>query len=197
MLKEDIQKHMTLWLSGKEESFNKLIKHYYKILIPSCMRFISKREDTEELVMNVLLKVWQNKARFQEVNNMDSYVYAMLRQEITAFSRKKVLEMISLEDINPVVANSTDHFDLSYKELLKHYQTAIEKLSPKQRKIYLMIREKGYSRNEIAEITGLSVNTINNHMNTALRLLRKELKEYPDLFVLYLTISSSSITYIA
>lgn len=157
---------------------------------------IKNHEDAEELVMNTLLKVWQHKQRLAEVRKFDDYLFGILRQEIAGRARKKVHHAISFEDIKTrdLDAIATEEFDLNYQELQTRYLAAVEKLTPKQREVFLYSREQDLSQQEIAEKTGLSANTVNNHITTALKVLRNEIKEYP-LTLLPILYYLSSIPY--
>ena len=58
------------------------------------------------------------------------------------------------------------------------YQQALEQLPVQTREIFLCSREKEMKYSEIADLTGLSVKSIEYHISNALEVLRKALKDY-------------------
>jgi RNA polymerase sigma-70 factor (ECF subfamily) len=56
----------------------------------------------------------------------------------------------------------------------------VEQLSPQRKKIFLLSRQEGLTRAEIAQHLNLSVNTVNNHLNESLRLVKEYLQNETD-----------------
>lgn len=176
------------WKKGNDLAFNHVLDYYYPRLLAASLRMVPNREDAEELVMNTLLKIWQNKHRLSGVVKFDSYLFGILRQEISGRARKRILAAENIDALSPEVLGSTDHPEFTLAELQAAYEAALSKLTPKQREIFLLSREHDMSQQTIAEKTGLSVHTVNNHMTSALKLMREELKIYPEpLLVMVLT----------
>jgi RNA polymerase sigma-70 factor (ECF subfamily) len=67
-------------------------------------------------------------------------------------------------------------------ELQQKIKSALEKLPPRTREIFVLSRTKGYSNDEIADMLNLSKRTVETQISNALKVLRVELKEY--LFIL-------------
>lgn len=183
MAKRDINRYIQRWLAGDEPAFSQILDFYYPRLLASSLRMVSVREDGEELVMNALLKIWQHRHRMSEVRQFDNYLFGILQQEAVALSRKKVMTMQNIEELPLVDLGTVAHPEFTLTELLSRYQAALDKLSPKQREVFLALREQDLSRKQIAEQTGMSIHTVNSHMNTALKILRREMKEYPEVLV--------------
>lgn len=183
MARQDINEAIQRWLAGDEPAFSQILEFYYPRLLASSLRMISVREDSEELVMNALLKIWQYRHRMSEVRQFDNYLFGILRQEVVALSRKRVMTMQNIEELPLNDLGTVLHPEFTLTELISRYQAALLKLSPKQREVFLALREQDLSRKEIAERTGMSVHTVNSHMNSALKILRQEMKEYPDVLL--------------
>lgn len=186
MAKQGIDSYIQEWLAGDEKAFEGILDFYYPRLLVSALKTVTNREDAEELVMNALLKIWQYKLRLHEVRKFDDYLFGILRQEMVRIARKKVLVTETIDDQPLGNLGLVEHPELTLKETLIRYHAALDKLSPKQREVFLALREEELSRKEIAEKAGISINTVNSHMNTALKILRQELKEYPEALIVLL-----------
>ncbi|EDM37746.1 RNA polymerase ECF-type sigma factor [Pedobacter sp. BAL39] len=183
MAKQTIEYYIQLWLSGNEAAFGQILDFYYRRLLYACRKMVSSREDAEELVMNALLKIWQHRHRLSEVRQFDGYLFGILRQEIVGLARKRVVSFEDISDVPLAELGEVAHPELTLNELQSRYQVALNKLSPRQREVFLALREQDLSRDAIAEKMGMSVHTANSHINTALKILRQEMKEYPEALV--------------
>jgi len=190
MAKQKISEYIQQWLAGDELAFKEILDYYYHNLLASSLRMVSNRENAEELVMNAMLKIWQHKHRLSEVRHFDDYLFGILRQEIIRISRKQVLITENIDDVALSDLGAVAHPEFTIKEVQARYNAALDKLTPKQREVFLSLREEDMSRKEIASQTGMSIHTVNSHMNTALKILRQEMKEYPEALVGILISSS-------
>lgn len=189
MVKGKINGYIQEWMAGDELAFSAILDYYHHRLLASSLRIVPNREDAEELVMNALLKIWQYKHRLFEVRQFDDYLFGILRQEVVRLSRKQVLAIENIDNLPLANLGTIDHPELNFKEIQFRYHTALAKLSPKQREVFLCLREQDMSRREIAEQRGMSIHTVNSHMNTALKILRHEMKEYPEVLVAILMLA--------
>lgn len=175
MTKQGLTNIIQQWLAGDERAFNRIQDFYYPKLLSAALKIAPSREDAEELVMNTLLKIWQHKNRLSEIRDFDDYLFGILRQEVVRLSRKRVLITENIEDQTLTDLGAEPHPELDLQELMLRYQNALSKLSPKQREVFLAIRDGDLSHKELAERNGMSVNTVSSHMNSALRILREEM----------------------
>ncbi len=63
---------------------------------------------------------------------------------------------------------------MAYSELNKHTTAIINRLPPKRKQVFILIREHGMSYDEVSEQLGISKLTIKKHMHEALRFVREE-----------------------
>lgn len=68
--------------------------------------------------------------------------------------------------------------DIEAREMDDLIQKAVEKLSPRQRMIFRLSSQEGWSRQQIAKHCGLSESTVKNHLTIAYYKLRLILKTF-------------------
>ena len=141
--------------------------------------------------MNVLLKTWQFRTQIAGIEEPDDYIFGIMRQQIAGFMRKKVIVANPIEDVPLTKLGVIREPEITLREIRERYQAALLKLSSQQKKIFLMSREDQLSHQEIASRTGLSVNTINNHIKASLKVLRDEFQENIEIIGCLLIISPS------
>ena len=69
------------------------------------------------------------------------------------------------------------------KEIENLLAQAIEHLPEKCRQVFILSRMNGLKHEEIATQLNISVHTVQNHIVTAIRKLKVELKDYLPLFI--------------
>lgn len=161
------------WLEGDEKAFEQLFQRYVHKLYLYTVEQISDAGLAKELVMDVMLQVWQNKENCRNIHSMKAYLYGAVKHDIIDHYRKKALLMSSLEDVcqEPFSEEQPDThlIDAEYQRILNK---AVEQLTPQRRLIFTLKRKRNLSNKEIAQHLNLSVKTVENHMTAAITFLR-------------------------
>lgn len=182
---------MESYRNGDISAFNVLFKRYYNSLLGYAAKNGMDLCTAEELVMDVMLRLWEKKGEIKVEEGLAPYLYRSIKNAIYNHHRKKILHTTTL-DLLPghehLTAKAADE-ELNSKELEKLYQEKLSQLSPQRRKVYEMSREDNMTYAEIAKSLNLSVNTVENYMVASLNFFRKQLKEHADFILLILVFS--------
>ena len=166
-----------LWRSGNEKAYRALFDRYFYKLYNYTLKLISDKNVSEELVMDVMLAVWQKKDMLNGNLSLSAYLYRSVKNRLIDHLRKQhragAVPTVSLDQatVEPPSSFVTDS-RLLHKELEGLYRTSLNRLPPQKKRIFTMSREEGNSYKEIANRLQLSKNTVENHMVAALRLLK-------------------------
>ena len=174
-------------ISNKQIAFNALFVRYYAGLCVYSESFVGDRQFSEDLVQDVFVHVWMKREELNFDESLGSYLYrAVHNASIQLLRRQRVKDRYSArinaklteaECISPEwVAIDTNPAEAS--EIQTLYRQALEQLSAQTREIFLYSREKEMKYSEIAEMTGLSVKSVEYHISKALDILRHILKDY-------------------
>jgi len=174
------RQYLDEWIDGDERAFQRVFDYYLPKLISFSFRSLKNVEDAEELSLNVMLNIWKYKSQIGTIIDFDDYLFGILRNQIARHYRKKMLVTEELDAVPLVNLGTVEHPEFSVKELQLKYDAALDKMPGKQREVFVLSRERGMSQKEIANVKGLSVNTVNNHITSSLKLLRKEFQDYPE-----------------
>ncbi|WP_341839036.1 RNA polymerase sigma-70 factor [Chitinophaga caseinilytica] len=162
---------------GDEEAFSRLFYHYGAIIHPVILKIVKDETAAEDVVAEVFLKLWLHRSRLPEVGNLAGYIYRMatnfainsLKQHKTA---PGALQDAYL-DLPGQEPSAEDQFTI--RELKQSIHKAVETLPEQRRRIYELSREKGLSRQEIAETLQISENTVKNQLRIALRHIQESI----------------------
>lgn len=65
--------------------------------------------------------------------------------------------------------------ELISKEVQQYIRNLVDRLTPQQRRVFLLAREGGLKQEEIAKLLGISVFVVKKHMVNALKFMREEI----------------------
>lgn len=188
-----IQQYITQWLEGDDTVYRHIFDYYYPRLFPACYRSIRQREDCEEMVLNVFVNIWRHRAQLLQVADFEKYIFRSLRNQMADFQRRNILQTEDIDTCAPEKLGVINHPELSFKELESIYLNALDKLTEKQREVFLMSRKQGLSQKEIARQHNISVNTVNNHIKAAMKLIRNDLGEYSEALPVIILITTTCL----
>jgi len=141
--------------------------------------FIQNREQSEEIVNDVFLKLWQNRSRINQIDNISVYLYVAVKNTAANYLRQqKGKERVDME--NHVV----HHFYLSpdpeqlliTDELRKRIAASIDGLPARCKLIFKLVKEDGLSAAEVADILDISYKTVTTQLTIALKKLSAALQ---------------------
>jgi RNA polymerase sigma-70 factor (ECF subfamily) len=164
-------------------AFEKLYLLLYKDLHQFAYSIIKSNHIAEEIVSDVFVQVWKNRASLAEVRQLRVFLYvAVKNQAFTYLYKLKKQKVCWIEEFvngNNYLEESARADDpLNEKELAGHIRKAINSLPVKCRAIFILIKEDGLKYAEAAKLLNLSVSTIENQMGIALKKIAHQLKMY-------------------
>jgi RNA polymerase sigma-70 factor (ECF subfamily) len=161
---------------GDIEAFDAVFEKYSNRLFGFALKYLKSKEETEGLVQDVFLKIWENRKTLKKDASLKSYLFTIAYHNICKIFRKKQLHGKLKEEIGLTSEISVDTEEqINYHSTLEQIEQLIEKLPPKQRAIFEKSRQEGKSTREIAEEMHLAPGTVDNNISAALKFLRKHI----------------------
>jgi RNA polymerase sigma-70 factor (family 1) len=184
---------------GDEAAFSHLFYMYSDRIFRFLFKITRSEVTSKDLLQDIFLKLWQNRASLPEINNLNAYLFRMAQNhafnEIERFA-KKTLSLSEHFDLEEDHSSPTPIEAMISKEIREKFAEAVNRLPPKQQQIFVLHKEQGNSYDEIARQLNLSVSTIHSHMHQALINLRRYLIHvYPDLFMIVMAAITVTSTF--
>ncbi len=182
------QELLLLIAKGDEIAFSILFNNYRNKIYSIAYELIESTVIAEEIVQDTFLKVWLRRETFGEVTHFKAYLFTITRNYVfsalKSIARRQNLEKIALQDI-PIYYSDTENklVQKQYEEILKR---AVNCLPAKQKQVYILVKEKGYKRNEVADELHLSSETVKTHLAQAMRTIRAYCLAHVDTLLLLL-----------
>ena len=140
-----------------------LFRQHYKPLCMYALHYLENIDAAEDVVQEVFIKFWE---AVPSAGSEKSYLYTMTRNRCIDILRKA--NRVSLMPAG-VSETLSDEQITERSELEARLWDAVGRLPKRRRELLLMSKGEGLKYEEIAERTGLSVNTVRNQIARALR----------------------------
>lgn len=163
-------------------AYEKLYYSFYTPLYNFAFSIVDSKQQAEEIVSDVFIKIWRSRKSLPKVNNISVYLYASVRNRaIDYLNRKRKHKIVHFspddyKDIFIELRNPSDHCIST--DLMKKINDAIHQLPPQCKVIFRLVKEDGLSYKQVAEIMHISPLTVRNQLAIALRRMGEILPEY-------------------
>jgi RNA polymerase sigma-70 factor (ECF subfamily) len=131
-------------------------------------------DTAKECVQEVFLSLYQRKNELQTTSSLKAYLYTALQNKIYNHYQKELTrrqyEQAAGEHLKIIGNDLSEEYEL--KELEKKIYEKIQELPQQCRKVFLMSREEQLPYKEIAKQLDISINTVDQHIQKALRIIR-------------------------
>lgn len=167
---------------GNEKAFRTLYDAYFNHLSAYIFKLCKSKAATEEIVQEIFVKLWVNRALLTDVAILDAYIFTMARNKTIDHLRRlaKETRLISVLSAQASGHNNDIEDKLNASALQLLIEEALEQLSEQKRKIFHLSRHEGLSHDEIAEIMQLSKSTVKNHLSETLKHVRDHISRQPN-----------------
>lgn len=146
----------------QNEAFQKLLLTYQKPLYNHIRNIVLNHDDTDDVLQNTFVKVFQNLKNFKGESKLFSWMYRIATNEAISFLNQKVkksgISSQILQDKAIDNLKADDYFDGN--EIQIKLQKAIAKLPEKQQLVFKMKYFEELKYEEISEILGTSVGAL-------------------------------------
>lgn len=177
-----------------------LYAHYYKALCSYSNTVVKDASCAEDIVQDVLMKIWQSDIRFADARDLGAYLYKAVYNNSMAHvrntgNRKDILNHLYEEGDrarqeqlgNDAETDSGFLAGIVGEEVIRELYLSIQEL-PEDRRQIMRLSIEGHSGAEIAEMLGVSINTVKTQKYRSYKFLKKKLNKYYYLMPLLLSL---------
>jgi RNA polymerase sigma-70 factor (ECF subfamily) len=166
------------------KAFEAIFNAYYAPLCLFASQFLGDDEKAEEIVQDLFVNVWSKRHSLHIDRSLKNYLFHAVKNQCLNWIQHTKIRAKHAENVKENFMrqmNESDYFlEVGLSEKIAE---SIESLPEKRRQIFKLSREQGLKYQEIADMLGLSVKTVETHMGLALKQLREQLRDYKDYFI--------------
>jgi RNA polymerase sigma-70 factor (ECF subfamily) len=168
---------------GDETAFRQIFHHYNSKLLPVVLSLVRSETDAREVIQEVFIKIWLNRAALPEMANPGGWLYTVACNVAYDFLRSKATYQLKLRQLSTVDLDRglEEQLDAKYTKAL--IDEAVAQLPQRRRQVFQMARLEGYSRKEIAEKLDISENTVRNQLVEAVAFVQDYLERHASVYL--------------
>ena len=163
---------------GDHDSYETLFKLYYAKFVNFADAIIKDRNAAKDIVQEAFIKIWANRARLDENQVLQNYIYVIVKRLILNYLRDhRPSESLESEVAQKLQCNNLGGQDLVViaNETRTRMQDIISRMPPQRRTVFVMSRNQGMTNKQIADALQISVKTVERHVTLALAELRENI----------------------
>ena len=171
---------------GSYEAFE-YIYHRYKVrLAASMLRLLKSTDLVDDLLQELFVELWDKRQVFPLGGLSLPWLKKRLWYKLVAHFRTQGFKQRHLENfrvfaeqerlIDQPKASSNLELESQYEVIMDAIALTVAQMPARMQEVFLLNREQQFTINEIAQRLDLSPNTVRNHLQAAMKHLRKSLK---------------------
>lgn len=163
---------------SQQEAFRKLVQLYQKPLYNHIRNIVLNHDDTDDVLQNTFIKVYQNLKNFKGESKLFSWMYRIATNEALTFLQQKAKKqgITSGELQEKALKNLESDVFFDGSEIQLQLQKAIALLPEKQQLVFKMKYFEELKYEEIAEIVDTSVGALKASYHIAVKKIEEFLK---------------------
>ena len=172
---------------GDLKAFEIFYLKYQPRLFVYGVGILNNEDDVMDLVQEAFIAFWENREHILSDYSVIAYLYKIFHSKCLKYMRMNAvvtdfsnLSELKVQEIEISYYNHDDNLlnSIYMHDLEDLYNKTIQKLPEQCREIFLLNKQEEMRSAEIASKLGLSVRTVENQIYRAIRIVRKEMKEY-------------------
>lgn len=175
--------NINLWPFRKDSNsqFEQLLRPYLKHLYYLAYRFTGQRDDAEDLVQDLLLKLFPRLQEMEHIDKLGPWLNTVLYRLFVDQFRRQQRSPVDFSGDDFIyqthASEVTGPSDRVNAELIRNnIYNALEKLKQEQRILVLLHDVEGYSLDEINQMMDIPIGTIKSRLSRARAQLREIIK---------------------
>lgn len=162
-----------------EQGFRLLMDTYQEKLYNHIRRMVGEHEDTNDVLQNVMIKVYKNIEKFEQNSALYTWLYRIASNETISYLRSKKRKATSSIDNEELGLNKNLYAEQSVdgEEAEKILKMALEELPDKQKLVFNMRYFDEMSYREISEVLNTSVGSLKASYHHAVKKIESYIKQ--------------------
>ncbi len=182
---------ISLLHEGNKHAFKMLFDRYGNRLYQFSVKYLKDKQDAEDLLSEVFLKIWENRANLRTNSSFQAYLFTIaynnIRQRFLKRYREEKYVRLFAEEYLLDAGKQDDELD--FQLFSKTVNELIDLLPPRRKEIFLLSYKEEKKIGEIALQLELSEQFIKKQLSLARRFIISKVKEdntLSGLLLLYL-----------
>ena len=139
-------------------------------------QYVKSEEVTDEVVQDTFIRLWLYRNRLDENRSVKSLLFTISYRQMLKEIKRQVKNLLMRGFVEFSDGLETeDKYLYDYDVYVKALEIAKKSLTPRQREIWQLSREKEMSTEEIAKYLSIQEQVVRNQLSSALKKIREQL----------------------
>ena len=166
-------------------SFKNIFQNYYQPLCHLSTHYLKDKDEAKGVVQDAFIKLWEIRLELNQDSNLRNFLFTLVKNDCLNILKRRQILLKHHEKIRWIemhyqyesLSRMGDDY-LEFDELKTKIDLAIQNLPEHCRVVFELSRFDDLKNREIADKLGITQKTVEAHLTKALKILRKELKDY-------------------
>lgn len=151
-------------------------------LVKFCTLYVHYQQVAEEIVSDVFVKCWMDRAKMRDVLKPETYLFIAVKNHALNYNKRfSSLQVVNIDDHDggvQLINSASPELELEKKELIFKMDQAISSLPKQCSIIFRLVKENGMKYKEVAEILNISPRTVHTQMLRAMKKMTAAMEPY-------------------
>jgi RNA polymerase sigma-70 factor (ECF subfamily) len=161
-------------LAGEEATYARLVDEYKRYAFTVALKVVGTRAEAEEAAQDAFIKAFNNLRNFNRQARFSTWLYRITFNTAISYKRKQRSDLVGIEAGEGLDSGEVSGVEASDRKAF--LMKAIARLNDADRLAIQMYYLKEFTLEEIAETTGINMNTLKVRVHRARQRLADELK---------------------
>lgn len=166
------EKLLALVTRSDELAFEHLFRRYQDHVYGMAYKFTQNITTAEEIVQEVFMSIWLMRSEASRIGSFKAYITTATRNQVYKHLREEAKKILAASSNDLVAVGNDVETHLLEKEYGQLLKNAVERLPTQQQKVYILVKENGLKRDEVAHIMNVAPDTIKFHLAQAMKSIR-------------------------
>jgi RNA polymerase sigma-70 factor (ECF subfamily) len=165
--------------ANTDDEFVTLLRPYVEGMYRLAFRFCGSREDAEDLVQDILIKLYPRIDELRGIDNLQSWLATVLYRQFVDRTRHRNRSPVQLTEDGETFPITMDNTALQPESLILNneavdqVQQALLQLNEDQRILIVLHDVEGYKLTEIQQMLDIPIGTLKSRLHRAREQLKK------------------------
>jgi RNA polymerase sigma-70 factor, ECF subfamily len=165
--------------AGDVSAFDTFLKLHWAPLLRYITCFLGSTDDSKDIAQESFIRLWEQRSGLWESGSARPYLYRIAKNlAINERQRRELHRTLEAGQVDEGPAVRTPAREMEARELRAIVQRAIAALPERRREAFVLAHLQNLPHREVAEVMGISPQTVANQISAALADLRRSLAPY-------------------
>ena len=160
---------------GSKKDFGIIYSHYFKPIRTNISKFIPNTDIADDILQEVLLKLWENRARFKDNQEVSAWLFRVSYNTAITHVRDMLKDRKFFHSEMPASIHELPDYEepLKITDFKEHLlPEAIKLLPERKRQVVDLCKFQGKSYAEAGSILGIKKDTVKEYLVDSLKFIK-------------------------